>query len=70
MDEQKQEQQSPPGCLLPKQGNACQRARFAPLHCKYCGWNEAETARRAALPIEDDEDGLGRKHVGITRETD
>ena len=51
-----------PYCTLPQGGSAC----AAHTGCETCGWEEAERARRKALPLVRDEDGLRRKHVGIS----
>lgn len=48
-------------CGLQKQGNACPYAKLAPDLCARCGWNPDEHARRQALPLTENADGLRHK---------
>ena len=48
---------------LPKQGNACPYAKLAPVLCARCGWNQEEHARRQALPLTENADGLRHKDI-------
>ena len=48
---------------LPKQVNACPYAKLAPDLCARCGWNPDEHARRQALPLTENADGLRHKDI-------
>lgn len=48
-------------CGLPKSGNACKNRTTA--CCLKCGWNPDEHARRQALPLTENADGLRRKDI-------
>lgn len=50
-------------CGLQKQGNACPYAKLAPDLCARCGWNPDEHARRQALPLTENADGLRHKDI-------
>lgn len=50
-------------CGLPKQGNACPYAKLAPYLCARCGWTPEEHARRQALPLTENADGLRHKDI-------
>lgn len=70
MEEEKKARKTfPPGCLLPKEGNGCDRPQLAVLLeedtaalCVGCGWNSDEFAARKKLPFQQDEDGLWSRH--------
>lgn len=63
MPEEKNESSPCEACGLPKQGNACPYAKRAPVLCARCGWNPEEHARRQALPLTENDDGLRHKDI-------
>ena len=63
MPEEKNESSPREACGLPKQGNACPYAKLAPVLCARCGWNQDEHARRQALPLAENADGLRHKDI-------
>lgn len=63
MPEEKNESSPREACGLPKQGNACPYAKLAPYLCARCGWNPEEHARRQALPLTENADGLRHKDI-------
>ena len=63
MPEEKNESSQREACGLPKQGNACPYAKLAPDLCARCGWNQDEHARRQALPLTENAEGLRHKDI-------
>lgn len=51
-------------CTLPKSARCCQMEYAGDEACTHCGWQPEERARRKALPLTEDENGVRRKHVG------
>lgn len=51
-------------CTLPKSARCCQMEYAGDEVCTHCGWQPEERARRKALPLTEDENGVRRKHVG------
>lgn len=51
-------------CTLPKSARCCQMEYADDEACTHCGWQPEERARRKALPLTEDENGVRRKHVG------
>lgn len=51
-------------CMLDK-SRSCEAAKDAAI-CMHCGSNPDEYERRRALPLVKDEDGLRRKHIGVS----
>ena len=65
---EKNESSQREACGLPKQGNACPYAKLAPDLCARCGWNPDEHARRQALPLTENADGLQHKDISQPEE--
>lgn len=55
-------------CTLPKSARCCQMEYAGEEACAHCGWQPEERARRKALPLTEDENGVRRKHVGAINE--
>ena len=53
-----------PDCDL----GGCQWAPTPTPDCARCGWNRAENARRKAIPLTKNEDGLWRKAIESGKE--
>lgn len=51
-------------CTLPKSARCCMMEYAGDEACTHCGWQPEERARRKALPLTEDENGVRRKHVG------
>lgn len=51
-------------CLLQKSARCCMMEYADEAACAHCGWQPEERARRKALPLVEDENGVRRKHVG------
>lgn len=57
-------------CTLPKSARCCMMEYAGDEACTHCGWQPEERARRKALPLTEDENGIRRKHVGMEETTD
>lgn len=57
-------------CTLPKPERCCMMEYAGDEACTHCGWQPEERARRKALPLTEDENGIRRKHVGMEGTTD
>ena len=51
-------------CTLPKSARCGMMEYAGDEACTHCGWQPEEWARRKALPLTEDENGVWRKHVG------
>ncbi len=57
-------------CTLPKSARCCMMEYAGDEACTHCGWQPEERARRKALPLTEDENGVWRKHVGTINEAE